>query len=172
MTLDVRSTVPNQIDESRFWLKYIVDKAGAATLLVLAAPAMLVFSLLLIGEASARSRSRPYVFVHQIRFSRGKPFKLWKFRTFDEPIANDPAIHIGKKQYFDSMPPSLIGKFLRNYYLDEMPQLLNIVKGEMSFVGPRPFPEADLAEYLDGGHRAKTVLRGGLCGPIQALKGK
>jgi len=73
------------------------------------------------------------VFFVQVRPGyQGKPFKVWKFRTLKDTTGTDE----------ERATP--IGKFLRKTYLDELPQIFNILKGEMSWVGPRPL----LMEYM------------------------
>jgi len=79
--------------------------------------------------------SKGPVFYRGERVGRfGKTFKIWKFRTMVENAEKIGSIHAS------SNDPRItkIGKFLRKYKLDELPQLINILKGEMSFVGPRP----------------------------------
>jgi sugar transferase EpsL len=82
---------------------------------------------------------RPVFFTQQRPGLSGRPFVLYKFRT----MRND----VEKQGYLPSDEERLtpLGCFLRRYSLDELPQLLNVLKGELSFVGPRPL----LMEYLD-----------------------
>ena len=82
------------------------------------------------------------IFYRGIRVGRyGKPFKIFKFRTM---VAN--AEKLGGSSTADDDPRiTKIGKFLRKYKLDELPQLINVLKGEMSFVGPRP----EVQHYVD-----------------------
>ncbi len=80
------------------------------------------------------------VFFRQERVGRfGKPFKIWKFRTMK--VQNDgPQITV-----FGDCRITNIGKFLRHYKIDELPQLINVLLGSMSFVGPRP----EVKKYVD-----------------------
>ena len=104
---------------------------------LLASLALVVFSpLLLVLAAVIRATSPGPVFFRQRRVGQGKShFMIYKFRTMridapkDQPthLFKDPAAYITR-----------VGRFLRRSSLDELPQLLNIIKGEMSVVGPRP----------------------------------
>lgn len=79
-------------------------------------------------------------FFTQIRFGKnGVPFKLYKFRSMS---AKAPIL---SNQDFNNLESYLtpIGRFIRNTSIDELPQLVNIIKGEMSFIGPRPLAETD-----------------------------
>lgn len=79
-------------------------------------------------------------FFTQIRFGKnGVPFKLYKFRSMS---AKAPIL---SNQDFNNLESYLtpIGRFIRNTSIDELPQLINIIKGEMSFIGPRPLAETD-----------------------------
>lgn len=90
--------------------------------------------------------SRGPVFYRGVRVGRfGKPFKIYKFRTM---VQN--AEKLGGSSTPDDDPRlTQVGKFLRKYKLDEAPQLLNVLKGEMSFVGPRPQVPEDVALYTE-----------------------
>ncbi len=82
------------------------------------------------------------IFYRGIRIGRyGKPFKIFKFRTM---VVN--AEKLGGPSTADDDPRiTKTGKYLRKYKLDELPQLINVLKGEMSFVGPRP----EVQQYVD-----------------------
>jgi lipopolysaccharide/colanic/teichoic acid biosynthesis glycosyltransferase len=82
----------------------------------------------------------PPIFFQQERVGRyGKSFKIWKFRTMNFKISGPLITVAGDKRI------TRIGKLLRLYKLDELPQVINVLKGDMSFVGPRP----EVQKYVD-----------------------
>jgi lipopolysaccharide/colanic/teichoic acid biosynthesis glycosyltransferase len=100
----------------------------------------------------------PILFRQKRTGRRGIPFTIYKFRTM---IVNHGGSTISVKGE-DRITP--LGAFLRKYKLDELPELVNILKGDMSFVGPRPdIPE--FAERLIGKERLILELRPGITGP-------
>lgn len=138
--------------------KRLFETAVAVLLLLLVLPALILISLAVLVTSG-----RP-IFFRQPRVGKdGKRFTMLKFRTF-------PVDHIDDVQ---SRPlsdcPSGLGRLLRRSSLDELPQLLNVVKGEMALVGPRPerphFAEA-LAEEVPGYHERHRVP-GGITGLAQ-----
>jgi lipopolysaccharide/colanic/teichoic acid biosynthesis glycosyltransferase len=115
-------------------VKRAVDVAGAALGLAALSPLMAG-----IAAGIAWTQGRP-VFFRQTRPGRGgKPFEIVKFRTMRPPRA-------GEVSYLtDDTRVTKLGRFLRSSSLDELPELWNVLRGEMSLVGPRPL----LMEYLD-----------------------
>ena len=127
------------------YLKRILDIISAVLILVLLFIPFLLVSILIKLEDKG-----PIIF-KQIRTGKnGKPFKLYKFRT----------MKVNVKEY------TKVGKFLKKISFDETPQLLNIIKGEMSFIGPRPW----IPEYFDAMNekeRERTKVLPGITGLAQ-----
>ena len=109
--------------------KRVFDFLASLVGLVLLAPLLIVLAVLIkLGSSGP-------VFYRGVRAGRyGKPFRIFKFRTM---VINADKIG-GPSSAADDPRITRIGNFLRRYKLDEVPQLLNVVKGEMSLVGPRP----------------------------------
>jgi len=107
-----------------------------------------------------KSSSKGPAFFHQIRIGQwGKPFMCIKFRTM-----TTGANHLGTVTTLNDPRIMTIGKFLRKYKLDELPQLWNVFVGKMSFVGPRP-DVAGYADKLSGEDRKILELKPGITGP-------
>ena len=118
--------------------------------------------LVLIGLLIRLSSAGPAVFKQERAGKDGKPFVFYKFRTMRVDV--DP---------FGASPKSgedprltKVGKFLREYSLDELPQLLNIAKGDMSVVGPRPLYLSQIPEWNDR-QRERLRVKPGLTGLAQ-----
>ena len=113
--------------------KRMFDIIGAVLMLLVAAVPMLLIALLVRLQMG-----RPVLF-RQLRPGRnGKPFQMVKFRSMANPSAGDP------EALADAARLTPLGRFLRATSLDELPELWNVLKGDMSLVGPRPL----LMEYL------------------------
>lgn len=121
----------------------------------------------LIGAAIALTSKGPVFFKQTRSGYGGKPFLLYKFRTMFQNAEKNGAV------WAEMNDPriTVVGKFLRQTRLDEIPQLLNILKGEMSFVGPRPErPEfvADLTQKIPF-YQERLLVKPGLTGWAQIL---
>ncbi|HEX6938027.1 MAG TPA: exopolysaccharide biosynthesis polyprenyl glycosylphosphotransferase [Longimicrobiales bacterium] len=147
----------------RMALKRAMDVAVAAAALVLTSP------LLVLIAAAIRLDSPGPVLFGQIRVGvGGKPFRMWKFRTMvPDAERMKPALaylnESGDSRLF-KIPHdprvTRLGRWLRRTSLDELPQLLNVLRGEMSLVGPRPFFPDDLRHYEPHHFERLTVLPG------------
>ena len=138
-------------------LKRLLDLVVALSALILLAPLLGA-----IAVAIRLSGKGPVIFKQERAGKGGRPFTFYKFRTMRvdvDPFGQSP-------QSGDD--PRLIkgGKFLREYSLDELPQLVNILKGDMSIVGPRPLYGSQIAEMSDY-HKRRIEVRPGLTGLSQ-----
>jgi lipopolysaccharide/colanic/teichoic acid biosynthesis glycosyltransferase len=130
------------------------DVVGSALALVVTAPVQAV-----IAVAVAVKLGRPVIFVQRRTGLEGRPFSLYKFRTMQQV---DPS----KGLIDDADRLGRFGRWLRGTSLDELPTLVNVLKGDMSFVGPRPL----LVHYLDrySAHQARRhEVRPGITGLAQ-----
>lgn len=133
-------------------IKNIFDCAISAIALIVLLPVLALIALLI------RIRMGRPVLFRQVRIGRNEqPFTLYKFRTMTLP---------GKSPIADEYRLTPVGRLLRHCSLDELPQLWNVVKGDMSLVGPRPL----LPEYLPlygAEHRRRHEVKPGLTGWAQ-----
>ena len=150
-------------------VKRCFDVVGASCLLILFAPLLAVLALLI------RRESRGPVIYRQTRIGRGgRPFTMFKLRTMvDGADALKPALRArneadGLFKIADDPRLTRVGRQLRRYSLDELPQLLNVLRGEMSLVGPRPLVSDDDA-LITGLDRRRLYLTPGMTGRWQIL---
>jgi lipopolysaccharide/colanic/teichoic acid biosynthesis glycosyltransferase len=135
-----------------------LDVVLAAALLVVLAP------LLALSALAIRLESRGPVFYRQLRVGRdGEPFELWKLRTM-VPGAES----MGAGIYVVEGDPRITrtGRLLRRFSLDELPNLVNVLRGEMSIVGPRPTVQEQVDRYTDR-QRRRLEVRPGITGWAQ-----
>ena len=115
-------------------LKQLFDKTLALILIILFSPIYIIVSLLILWKMGS-----PILFRQKRPGKDEKIFGIYKYRTMTNEKDKDGNLLPDEKRIVG------IGKFVRSTSLDELPQLFNVLKGEMSFVGPRPL----LIEYLD-----------------------
>lgn len=145
-------------------LKNTVDRLGALMALILSIPLFLVVAL------SIRLSSKgPVIFRQQRAGLHGKPFTMFKFRTMgadaEQRKAELEALNQMKGPVFkvDKDPRvTPLGRWLRKTSVDELPQLLNVLKGEMSLVGPRPLPIYEVEKFALASHRRRLSMKPGL----------
>ena len=136
-----------------------VSPMGRALDLVLAGALLLVTAPLLAGAAVAiRLESHGPAFYRQRRVGKdGVPFELWKLRTM---VPGAEAMGAGIYVLEGDPRITRIGRLLRRLSLDELPNLINVVKGEMSLVGPRPTIQEQVDRYTDRQRRRLEVKPG------------
>lgn len=158
----VFSTVPHY--EGKFFYKRAFDVIGALGLLGLLSPLLMV-----IAVAVKLTSPGPVIFKQQRTGWRGRPFAMWKFRTMavDADAHQDVLDNALDGPAFkakDDPRITPLGRWLRRYSLDEFPQLWNILRGEMSLVGPRPLPVHETEKFSAFRDRRRLSVLPGLTG--------
>ncbi|QYU67575.1 M20/M25/M40 family metallo-hydrolase [Leptolyngbya sp. 15MV] len=154
------------------YAKRAIDIAGAVALLLFTAPLFLALALLIRMDGGR-------VFYAHERIGRaGRAFGCLKFRSMvmdsearlAELLARNPAARAeweATRKLKNDPRVTWVGRFLRASSLDELPQLINVLKGEMSLVGPRPVQAAELATFYGAAAQHYVQVRPGLTGPWQ-----
>jgi exopolysaccharide biosynthesis polyprenyl glycosylphosphotransferase len=144
--------------------KQLLDFLGALVLLVVSSPV-----LLLVALAIRISSPGPVLFRQQRAGLNGRPFTMFKFRTMvtnAEQLKQELAAlnEMSGPVFKVTNDPRVtkVGRWLRKSSLDEFPQLLNVLAGDMSLVGPRPLPVDEVARFDDMAHRRRLSVKPGL----------
>jgi lipopolysaccharide/colanic/teichoic acid biosynthesis glycosyltransferase len=133
-------------------MPHAVDRILAALGLLVLAPVLLAFAIWI------KLDSRGPVFYRQQRVGAGeRPFEMLKLRTMAQ--GSDP-VGVGTAVLRDDPRVTRSGRFLRRTSLDELPNLVNVLRGEMAIVGPRPTLAAHVEHFSIAGHRRFDVLPG------------
>lgn len=144
--------------------KLLLDFFGAAVLIFVLSPLLLVVAVLVKYTSPG-----PVLFRQQRSGLNGAPFTIYKFRTMatnaeqmkqELEAMNEMSGPVFKVTNDPRVTP--IGKWLRKWSLDELPQLFNVVRGEMSLVGPRPLPVDEVKRFSDLAHRRRLSVKPGL----------
>ncbi len=146
-----------QEKKAYLYIKRYLDLALAAVVVLLLWPLMLAIALAIKIDSPG-----PVIFTHDRVGKDGKIFTVYKFRTMHretDPLAPSPTSH-------EDPRITRVGRFLRKTSLDEIPQIYNIIKGDMSFVGPRPEMPFIVENYTDF-HRERLKMLPGLTGMWQ-----
>ncbi|MFT3864528.1 MAG: sugar transferase [Solirubrobacterales bacterium] len=163
--LDFRFSDPSRSTQA---MKRAMDVTVSAILLALISPLLLLASIAILIDSG-----RPVFFRQKRAGKDGEPFTMLKFRTMvadaedrlgeliDLSKLDEPAFKIP-----DDPRVTRVGRVLRRTSIDELPQLINVLRGEMSLVGPRPEEEAVVALY-DERQRGRLAIKPGLTGPMQ-----
>jgi lipopolysaccharide/colanic/teichoic acid biosynthesis glycosyltransferase len=147
------------------WCKPVIDRLAAGVLFVLTLPLMLVVAVTVLVTLG-----RPVLY-RQLRVGQGgETFRVWKFRTMYVDAAERQAeledVNEAEGPLFkirEDPRVTAVGRMLRRFSLDEVPNVINVLRGEMSLVGPRPLPIRDY-ELLDEWHRKRSGVLPGITG--------
>lgn len=174
-SIDLTKSVPRvvPIDGDRIYVRHpgryeryvkpAMDRVGAAILLLIAMPALVVASIAILVTMGGP------VFLRQPRVGRhGHVFTLYKFRTMmpDRRREQVPFVGVDRREthkHPDDPRITPVGRFLRTWSLDEIPQFWNVLMGDMSLVGPRPELVDIVSRYEDWQHRRHAVKPGITC---------
>ena len=146
------------------FVKSIIDKVGAVVAIVLASGFMI---LAWIGIKIASPG--PAIFTQMRSGRHGHPFKMYKFRTMctdaeqkqqELEAMNQMSGPVFKVERDPRIFP--LGRLLRKLSIDELPQLINVLKGDMSLVGPRPLPVYEVEKFADPAHRRRLSMKPGI----------
>lgn len=143
-------------------LKFVFDKVVSLVGLIVLSPVLLIVALLIKCKMPG-----PILFCQQRVGRYGRIFTVYKFRTMTVKAEASVASRNSEASSIASQEQSritLLGEKLRRYKLDELPELWNVLKGDMSFVGPRP-DVPGYADQLQGEDREVLLLRPGITGP-------
>ena len=149
-------------DEIKLLVKRLVDVVLASVAVVLVAPLMIVTAI-----AIRLTSPGPAIFRQRRLGLNGRPFVFYKFRSMvaDAELRKSEVIHLSRRQLATKIPndPRVtpIGGFLRKYSIDELPQLFNVLRGDMSLVGPRPAIPSEVEQY-QAWQRKRMRMRPGL----------
>jgi exopolysaccharide biosynthesis polyprenyl glycosylphosphotransferase len=142
----------------------VIDRAGAFVMILLFSWLFALVALLIKLTSPG-----PILFRQQRSGLNGRPFTIYKFRTMvtdaeqrqhELAAMNEMTGPVFKVTNDPRITP--IGRFLRKFSLDEFPQLFNVLRGEMSLVGPRPLPVSEVKRFNDLAHRRRLSVKPGL----------
>jgi exopolysaccharide biosynthesis polyprenyl glycosylphosphotransferase len=156
------------ISRTTVGLKRVFDMGVAVSGLILASPLFV-----LVGLATLLDSGRPIFFRQTRAGERGRPFQMLKFRTMVRNAETMLAELVPFEQLDEPMfklkaDPRVtrVGRLLRRTSIDELPQLINVLRGEMSIVGPRP-EQLDLVDRYAPEHQFRLQIKPGITGPMQ-----
>ncbi len=159
--------------------KRVFDYVASISGLIILSPVFIIISILI------KLTSPGKIFFTQMRIGKdGKPFKFYKFRSMKinsdsdkeresfmiDFIKNNYAANLNSTKIINENNITSVGKFIRKTSLDELPQLINVLKGDMSLVGPRPCLKYEYDSYDDWHKRRHTVMPG--CTGVWQVSGR
>ena len=147
------------------FVKRLFDFISSSLLALLLGPLWIVIGIMIKLDSNG-----PVLFKQERRTLNGREFQMYKFRSM---VINAEQFGTGLSNYEDDPRVTKVGRLLRNSSLDELPQLFNIIKGDMSVVGPRPCVTYELGDFdtLNKRYKKRFEMKAGLTGLAQ-VKGR
>ncbi|MCD4760412.1 sugar transferase, partial [bacterium] len=170
------ASIPNDLDKvpiSR--LKRSFDIFFSLFVIIISSPLFIIILLAIFIEHVLRGKFFVSLFYTEKRISQGQEFDFRKFNIFKSDVIKglrQRGIFIFTKSLEHSdNSMTFVGNIIQKVYLDELPQMFNILKGDISAVGPRPVNIEVYKNNLEKGDRTKQVIKAGWTGPAQSSKG-
>lgn len=147
------------------FLKRFFDIFLCSVALIVLIPIWLIIAIAIKCDSKG-----PILFAQERRTKNGRLFKMYKFRSM---VVNAESMGAGLFNYQNDPRVTKTGRFLRSSSLDELPQLWNVIKGDLSLVGPRPCVSYELGDFdtLNKKYKKRFEVRGGITGLAQ-IKGR
>ena len=147
------------------FLKRFFDVSVCLVAVLILVPVWLVVAIAIKCDSEG-----PIIFSQERRTKNGRVFRMYKFRTM---VVNAEKMGAGLFNYENDPRVTKVGRFLRNTSIDELPQLFNVIKGDLSIVGPRPCVKYELGDFdtLNNRYKKRFEVRGGITGLAQ-VKGR
>jgi len=154
------------------YFKRLTDIFVSLCALIIFSPVIILILTGIVVCFVLQPQDRGPVFYKEERYSKGKVFNILKFRVLRKEIVTHASNmeHCARLYEKDAENLTIIGKYLKKWYLDEIPQIINILNGDMSLVGPRPWPEDHYKNQLKRGLTYRKHIKAGWTGLGQLCK--
>jgi len=156
-------------------LKRVCDVGISIALLIVFSPIWISVLVILAASLGIRPEDRGPLLYRERRISAGREFDLLKFRVLRTEVLERMSQEGGYARIYEADTTNLTWagrRLLKPLYLDELPQVINIVRGDMCLVGPRPWPVSMVREQVASGYEYRELVRAGWTGPVQVQKGR
>ena len=153
--------------------KRVFDRTAAGLLVFVLSPLLLLGLAVLAGDMLLVPRDRGRWLYRERRISRGREFDVLKFRVLREDVLAELAALDGayaRSYEADHANLTAAGRIVKRIYADELPQLFNVLRGDISLVGPRPWPVPMVEKQLSQGLDYRLHVMAGWTGPAQVRK--
>jgi len=158
------------------FFKLLFDKVFAFIFLIMTSPIVILLKLAFIVEGLFIPENKGPMFFSYNAVSQGKVFPKYKIRLiktkYIEPEGAKRGDWIAYSAEWNEDSRTYVGAFVKKFYLDEIPQFWNVLRGDMSIVGPRPLAVIHYERDLAQGNVTRKLLKGGLLGLGHIMKGK